>query len=197
MPTADTKNSMVVVKSFSYRGDTRRWSNRYHFEGDLPPDATHFDTMADNVVTAEKAVIPSGVTIVEVIFYDASTATSTNPHGDAVYTKTYTTVGTFTPAVGSDRAPGDCAGLIRYSTPARSSRNHPVYLMNYYHAVYRSSGDADAVDDDQVTAYETYADHWISGFTDGAETHERCGPRGAVATGRRVDPDIRHRDFPS
>jgi len=197
MATADTKNSIVVKKSCSYRATTKVWSNRYHFDGDLPPDPAHWDTFMDNVVAAEALVISNLQEIIQVIGYDASSASGTNPHGDSVYAKDYTTVGSFTPAVGDVGAPGDCASLVRYGTPDRSTKNHPVYLMNYYHGVYRASTGADVLSPTQKTALEDYADAWIAGFTDGAETHERCGPRGAVATSRRVDPFVRHRDFPS
>jgi hypothetical protein len=198
MATPDTKHSIVIYKTFSYRGATRRWANRYHFEGDLPADSTAWTTLADNIVAAEKSIYDAGdVTIVEAVGYDAGTATSTNPHGDAVFSKTYTTAATGDFASTGHAAPGDAAALIRYSTPARSSKNHPVYLMNYYHNVFAPTSGVDSVLPAQVTALDAYAAAWVAGFSDGSETRERCGPRGAVAIGHRVDPFIRHRDFPN
>jgi hypothetical protein len=44
---------------------------------------------------------------------------------------------------------------------------------------------------------ETYADHWVSGFSDGAHTLVRAGPNGATGFSPIVDDYIRHRDFPS
>jgi hypothetical protein len=197
MATPDTRNSIVIKKQGGYRAGDKVWSNRYHFEGDLPATPAAWETLADAIVAQEKTVFHSEQTIIQAIGYDKASATSTNPHGDAVFAKDYTTAGTFTPATGDVGAPGDCASLVRYATPARSTKNHPVYLMNYYHGVFNRSASADTLSPTQKTALEAYADHWISGFSDGTENHERCGPRGAVATGRRVDPYVRHRDFPT
>lgn len=197
MAVPDTRHSIVILKQFGYRGATRTFSNRYHFEGALPPDDTHWGTLADAIVTAEKAIYASAVTIIQATGYDSSSATSTNPHGDAVYTKAYTTVGTFTPAMGDVVMPGDAAALLRYTTPARSSKNHPVYLFNYFHGAYRESGTTDSLSPTQSSAIDTYGAAWVTGFSDGTITHERCGPRGAVSTGHLVNPFVRHRDFPA
>jgi hypothetical protein len=195
--TPDTRSSIVVKKQGTYRGASKIWSNRYHFDNDLPPDPAHWDTFMNAVVAAEKLTVSNTTEIIQVVGYDSSTASSSNPHGDAVYSKDYTTAGTFAPAVGDIGVPGDGCALIRYGTPVRSSKNHPVYLFNYMHGVFNTGADADLLAGDQKVRMEAYADAWLAGFTDGAETHTRCGPTGAAATSRRVDPYVRHRDFPS
>lgn len=197
MATPDTRNSIVVTKQFGYRGSTRTFSNRYHFEGDLPADSTAWETLSDNITADEKLIFPSFVTIVQATGYDASTATSTNPHGDAVYTKVYSIAGTFVAGGGDVAIPGDSAGLVRYNTSARSSKNHPVYLFNYYHGGFRAASTTDDLASDWVTALDTYAGQWVTGFTDGTGARPRCGPRGAVALGHTIDPYVRHRDFPA
>jgi hypothetical protein len=135
--------------------------------------------------------------VVQALGYNAATATSTNPHGDAVFSKNYSAAGTLIPGSGPELAPGDCAALLRYGTTARSSRNHPVYLFNYYHGVYQSTTNNDSVLASQVTAIEAYGTDWLTGFTADGTPRERCGPRGAVSVTRRCDPYIRHRDFPA
>lgn len=197
MATPDTKNSVVVTKQFTYRGATKRFSNRYHFEGALPADGAAWTVLAGHIVDAEKTIFAPDVEIVQVDGYDASTATSTNPHGDAVFTQTYGVHGTG--AFDSDgfASPGDCAAFVRYTTDARSTRNHPVYLSNYYHGVWHDGADVDQLATSQKTALNAYAADWLTGFTDGTGARPRCGPRGAVSTDRQVSPYVRHRDFPA
>jgi hypothetical protein len=196
-PTPDDRHSILITKSFSYRGRTQLWTNRYHFEGDLPPDATHWQTFADAIVAAEKLALLPSVEIVLATGYDSSTATLTNLHGDAVWSAPYSVAGTHSAGTGEEPAPGDCAALVRYATPARSVRNHPVYLFNYYHGVLLPNGGGDSLTTGQKTLLGNYAAAWIAGFSDGAETHERCGPHGAVAIGSSVNDFVRHRDFPN
>ena len=146
----------------------------------------------DAVVTAEKAIFPPSVEITEVIGYAAGSEIP-------VASKTYTTVGTYTINTNSKQVPGECVALLRWSTTARSSKNHPIYLFNYYHGVcanYTSLDEQDLVFGSQKSAIETYAGSWISGFSDGTNTLVRAGPNGATAVGSACDEWITHRDFP-
>lgn len=141
---------------------------------------------------AEKATIPlfTDAKIIGSVGYDAGSEVP-------VYTKSYSTVGTFN-AASYDLKAGDSCALVRYSTAQRSVKNHPIFLFNYHHSVVSDpSGATDALLTAQKTALTTYATAWVTGFSDGSVTHHRCGPNGHVATGVLVDPWIRHRDFPS
>jgi hypothetical protein len=197
MATPDTKSSLTVYKSITYKGSTRQWANRYHTNGPLTLTLAEFETLADAVVADEAAAVSDICVIDRATWSDASTATGTNPHGNTVYDKSYSTACTLA-ASGTVQVPGDCASYIRYSTDARSEKNHPIYLFNFYHGVRYDSGSAhDVLAAAWVTAMQEYGDDWLAGFSDGTNVHVRCGPRGAVAQARSVPEYITHRDFPT
>jgi hypothetical protein len=180
--------SLLVKKTFTYRGASKVFTNRYHFSGGVPADSAHWTTLSDAVVLAEKVIYGSGVTIVETVGYAAG---SDIP----VFTKTYTTAGTGTFASWT-AVPGDCAAMVRFATDAFSTRNHPIYLWSWYHGVgFLNTGLPDVLNTAQKTAIATYSASWITGFSDGTNTYHRAGPRGAVALSQTVDASVRHRDF--
>ena len=186
-----TVPSIRVVKSMPFKGGTRHFSNRYGLTGGAPSDDTHWHTLMDAIVTAEKAIYAPTVTIVECLGYAAGSDV-------AVSTKNYTTVGTLTFGGSSGYAPGEAAALIRWSTAARSTKNHPIYLYKYYHhvGVGLASGNSDTLDANEKSAMQTYAAAWITGFSDGTATHKLTSPAGHDATGSIVEEYVTHRDFP-
>jgi hypothetical protein len=186
-----TTPSVKVIKSFAFKGGTRYFSNRYHFNGGTPADASHWHTLMDNIVTAEKAIFSSLATITECVGYNAG---SDLP----VASKTYSTSGTLSTGAGDAYCPGECVALLRWDTTARTSKNHPIYLFNYFHSVWNQTGAGagNLLKAAQKSAISTYAGSWISGFSDGSITAVRAGPNGATATGSFVAEYITHRDFP-
>lgn len=181
--------SLKVVKTCPFRGGTRTWSNRYHFNGGTPADSAHWTTFSDAVVTAEKAIFPSEVTIVQTIGYAAGSDVP-------VFTKNYTTAGTgsFT----TFKQTVQVCAVGRWSTTARTPKNHPVYLFSFWHNVSANDGSTgkDTLLNAQATAMNNYGAAWVSGFTDGTHTYVRAGPNGASGVGFAVATPLSHRDFP-
>ncbi len=175
-----------------FKGGTRQFSNRYHFLGGTPADDTHWHTLMDAVVTAEKACYTSVQSIVEAVGYAAGSEVP-------VASKVYATAGTLSIVSLNWPQAGEVCALVRYSTAARSTKNHPIYLFNYYHGTFtnHATTDVDHLDANQKAALASYAAAWISGFSDGTHTLTRSSPNGAAATGALVEEFVTHRDFPS
>ncbi len=181
--------SVRIVKETAYRGGTKQWSNRYHFSGGTPSGSSAWQALIDDIVDAESNYMPTSTTIVEGLGYDAGSDL-------AAFSKAYTTAGLLA-LTSKSKTPLECAVLLRYSTTQRTSKNHPVYLFNYFHdALYTTGSSPDSVNSTQKSDLEAYGTLWLAGFPRATPTYVRAGPNGAVAQSRQVDVYITHRDFP-
>jgi len=181
--------SIVVKKSTAYKGLTKVWSNRYHFNGGTPADAAHWTTFSDAVVTAEKAILTTQTTIVGTIGYAAGSDVP-------VFTKTYSTAGTNS-AAGVIVQHLDVAALVRYATDQRTSKNHPIYLFSYWHNVIANNASTpELLQTAQKTAMTTYATSWVTGFSDGSLTLTRAGPNGVTGSTPVVEANCVTHQFP-
>jgi hypothetical protein len=176
-----TRHSLTIIKSFTYRGAPEEWGNTYFFTGDLPSDAAAWKTLADAVIDKEKTLYDDNTEVVKAIGHQAGESVAVWSYDYAAMSETV--AGTLT--VGGTVVPqgGDSALWLRWSTDQLTSRGKPIYLRSYFHPAY-AEGDTDTYRDTAsatwVSAAQTFGDEWIAGFSDGSETHVRCGPHGAV-----------------
>jgi len=180
--------SIRVDKSFSFKGGPHVWSNRYYFSGGTPSSDANWKLLFDAVVNLEKTIFDGGVTIVECVGYAAGSDVP-------VSFKTYSTAGTAT--LSGAAAPGEVCALARFSTTARSTKNHPIYAFSFWHGAVVQTGatNKDKLDNAQKTAMTTYANGWISGITAGGVTAVRATAGGHTCNGALVEQFVTHRDF--
>lgn len=177
----DARPSITIVKSTTYRGSAEEFSNTYHFNGGTPADAAHWKALADAIIAEEKKIYRSDVTIVRA--YGHAAGSVIRAWGYDYAGGTGAIAGTAALTAGDVRMPGDAAAWIRWPTTALTSRGKPIYLRNYYHGVSADSNTLAGQDrfaGDQKTLFETYGNHWVSGFSDGTNTYVRSGPGGAT-----------------
>jgi hypothetical protein len=183
--------SVKVTKSFGYKGNTKLWSNRYHFNGGTPADPTHWNTLFDNIVAAEKLCLGTNVTIVSCTGYNAG---SDLP----IASKSYSQAGSIALAGSEVWLSGVMVALMKWSTTARTSKNHPIYLFSYLHGMKSDpSAGIGTVQSSQRVAINVYGQAWVTGFSDGTITAVRAGPNGATGTFVNLPSTYyaTHRDF--
>lgn len=190
MATIDTtKDSITIVKSFSYRGSPEEYGNTYFFNGATPASSSSWKALADAVILEEKVCLSSDVEIVRATGHVAGESVAVwsydYEHGSGAIT------GTFTPT-GGIRGGGDTAVWLRWPTAALTSKGKPIFLRNYYHPSWQTAAAPDTTLAALVTALEEYGEDWVSGFLDGdSVNHTRAGPHGVTGlTGCVASPYV-------
>src|SRR5439155_20108573 len=170
--------SLTIVKKFTYRDVGEEFSNRYHFSGGVPADATAWKALAAAVITAEKATQTPTTSWVRAYGH-------VNDDSVAAWTYDYLAAGSAVVGVpagwsGGNPMPGDVAVWVRWQTANYTSRGKRIYLRKFFHNVWQSSSDVDKLVAAQKTALETYGAAWVTGFI--SNQYKICGPLGAAGS---------------
>lgn len=185
MPDTD---SVILVKSFTYRGATEEWSNRYHLEGTTPTTATEWDTLLAAICTSERTCYPSIHAIVRQYGYVAG-----NDHAVRVRDSSTSPYTGQMATTGGDIAPGDACAMLRSLTPEVTSRGRPIYLRKYFHGAIHTTGAPDTLLAAQATAILVHAGKMTDGTLPGSM--KWCGPQGGNFGTFKVDPYVRYRQL--
>lgn len=179
MPDTD---SIVIAKSFNYRGSPEVWTNKYHLEGTTPADLAAARTLLRAIWDSEKVVLGSDVTLVGGSFYNAGNEAAafmfdaTNIGGTSA-----TNAGSSST---SATTPGDTSVWVRWGTAERNSKNKPIYLRKYFHGIPLQASDGDIVPSATRTALLAHGAKMYDGSLPGGM--KICGPQGADAISHGV-----------
>jgi len=189
--TPPTRVGVKLRFNSPYRGGTKDWSQLWHFDGPTTwASSGQFQTLVDALVAQVRGLLPSTTTIVDAVAYNAGSSVP-------VYTYTRNLAGTSS-ASGGVVAPLETCALVKFTTTQRSTKNHPIYLFKWFHAVRSGgSGAADTLDSGLGGNIASNMTTVLAGLSDGTNTRSYCGPFGAVAQSRTVETYVHMREFPT
>jgi len=162
--------SITIIKSFYYRGHDEEYSNKYHFTGTTPANATAWLALADAIIAAEKLTLDAQTSWTRAYGYEAGNENS-------VWQYAWPTPVTGTASLTGTRSPGDVAATMRWWTGQTNSNGKKIYCRKYFHAVAHQTL-PDLLDAAQKTKFETFGAKLIDGTLPGSFKY--CGPQGAT-----------------
>lgn len=153
---------ILIVSKFDYRGKPEEFSNRFSFADRQPIDQTTWLTMANALIDHMIPCFPGSTSFVRAYGYAPSAISAEFVHDFENPGPART--GTFIPAAGQTRMPGDTAMTLRYSSAKMSTRGKHVYGRNYFHDVYNDSASAyDRLSQTQQAAFTQLGTDLCSG----------------------------------
>lgn len=179
---------LTIEKSFTYRGKREHWSNSYHLDS-VPTDSVVWTGLNNAVWGYEALCFPADVQLEYSYGHIPGTPPVLVWENDPAPPGEGGPTGSFVPVATAHPTPGDAAIYMRYGTTQKSVRGKPIYLWNYYHAIYYDAAAPDVMDANQKTAFNGLGTGWVNGMNStvaGAPLFRRAGPRGAVAQNHKI-----------
>jgi hypothetical protein len=162
---------VTIIKKMTYNGNPEEWSNEYTLTGTPPANPTDWRTLFDALVTQEKTIYPSYVTVVRGYAHDSDADDAVAVWSVDLTVSPNTPVAGTLATSGSTAAPGDCAVWERWKTSRTNSNGKPIYLRKYFHGARcdGSSGN-DITFSGQVTALNAFGTKMRDGSFAGGRT---------------------------
>lgn len=134
--------SVILVKKFSYRGDTEEeWSNRYYLTGGVPSSDADWLALVNALKTQEKTCYSSDSTVIRAYGYS-----SDDLNADSVYVRDMVAASETTPGTmsqtGNSGTQAETAAWVRWKT-SRMARGKYIYLRKYFHSVRANTSSPD------------------------------------------------------
>jgi hypothetical protein len=182
---------VVLYKTFQYRGETEEWGNTYHFVGDAPGNPADWRSLVDALVTLEKTVLATNVTIERAICYEDTDHSSVYSYDLSAFAGTV--AGTYNVSTGGgEQQEGGTSYMARWDTGRRSSKGKAIYLRKYWHPTVASGGTPDVVQASLVTLVAAFAGNVMGTSGDWPGL---AGPDGVAPVGHLAQTYTNYRDL--
>jgi hypothetical protein len=165
---------VTVNKSFTWRGAREIWSNGYHLDS-TPPTSADWNDLWLAIWQRESVFLPPDVQLESGTGHTPGTPPVLVWEQDAAPVGEGGPPAQFVPTAAHYLSPGDVAGWVRWGTDLKNSRGKPVYLRNYYHAVYVGA-DGNTIDPLQHAGMLDLGAAFQNGITVLGRTYRRTGP---------------------
>jgi hypothetical protein len=173
---------VVLYKTFTYRGVPEEWGNTYHFVGDPPSNPAGWRALVDDLVTLEKSILDTHVTIERAICYEDTDDSSVYSYDLSAFGGTV--AGTFgASAAGASPQEGGTSYMARWNTGRVSSKGKAIYLRKYWHPAISVDFAPDVVVAALVTLVSAFASDVmaVSGDWPGLAGPDGVAPVGFLA----------------
>lgn len=163
----------IVTNSFTYRGSTEEWSQKYHHDGTAPSTPAAWRSFCNNFIDAYRLVLGTQVEVLRFQCYEDLSAPTTYTYNLADFSGPF--AGEYALSSGEDWASGDTAYLERWNTGRMSTKGKPVYLFKYFHPAAIHEATPDQLAPTLKTAMDTFGAAVMAGISGSLKIADKNG----------------------